>query len=169
MARMCVIVFSVYLAALFGYTSANTQIWEIASSKLDSTTWSVKNDWRGDGDYTNKWKCNLFVYDVLLEANVKAPKINRRGHNTIGANEWANPQSEYVKETGCYETVSDAYKQKGDVIAFGRRSGTSGHMGIVSINGSYISAGEHKVTETSINGFLQRNTIVRTAIWRYSC
>ncbi|XP_055999018.1 uncharacterized protein LOC130047665 [Ostrea edulis] len=168
MARMYLIFLNVYLAALFGYTSANTQIWKIAKTKLGSTKWRLVNDWRGDSDYENQWKCNLFVYDVLLEANAKVPNRRFWGHYPIGANEWANPQSRYVEKTGCYKTVSDKDKQRGDVIAFERR-GTSGHMGIVSTIGFYVSAGKHKVTETSIKGFLRENTIARTTIWRYTC
>ncbi|XP_055999017.1 uncharacterized protein LOC130046613 [Ostrea edulis] len=146
----------------------NYKIWETAKNKIGSTKWSVQNDWRGKSGYVNRWKCNLFVYDVLLKAKAEVPSRRPWGHYPIGANAWANPRSWYVRWTGCYRRVSDNRKRKGDVIAFQRR-GASGHMGIVSTYGFYISAGKHTVTETSIKGFLRGNKIVQTTIWRYTC
>lgn len=94
--------------------------------------------------------------------------LNRQAGKTspIGANEWANPRSTYVKNTGCYSVVSFRQKRGGDIIAFGRYK-TSGHVGIVSIGGEYISAGDYRVVEKSI----PRNSpsIVRTTVWRYTC
>ena len=87
----------------------------------------------------------------------------------IGANEWANPDSEYVKDTNCYQTVNFSNKQKGDVIAF-QRNGNSGHMGIVSRDGDYISAQRSEVKEDDVNSFMRGDaSIVRTTIWRYTC
>lgn len=92
---------------------------------------------------------------------------NRPGKTSpIGANEWANPRSTYVKNTGCYSVVSYG-QRRGDIIAFGRRKGTSGHVGIVSNGGDYISAGYNRVVEKPI----PKNdpSIVRTTVWRYTC
>lgn len=178
--------------------------------------WSKLNKWRWNRRYINGWKCNLFVYDVLLESGAEAP--NRRyshfffflvenkcfclsslqvwnsvykcrhwmhsiiflywltlsidrmiGHNPIGANEWANPQSGFVLATGCYRNVPFENRIKGDIIAFRSNYG-SGHMGIVSTNGTYISALRQMIEENSVQYFLEtRSTIDRTTVWRYTC
>lgn len=143
-----------------------SKIWRTARSKIGSMDWSKLNKWRWNRRYINGWKCNLFVYDVLLESGAEAPNrwyshffffflvenkcfclsslqvwnsvykcrhwmhsiiflywltlsIDRMiGHNPIGANEWANPQSGFVLATGCYRNVPFENRIKGDIIAF---------------------------------------------------
>uniref|UniRef100_K1QKU9 Peptidase C51 domain-containing protein n=1 Tax=Magallana gigas TaxID=29159 RepID=K1QKU9_MAGGI len=91
------------------------------------------------------------------------------GHNPIGANEWANPQSGFVLATGCYRNVPFENRIKGDIIAFRSNYG-SGHMGIVSTNGTYISALRQMIEENSVQDFLEtQSTIDRTTVWRYTC
>ena len=87
----------------------------------------------------------------------------------ILANEWADPNSASVKGTGCYKTISYASKQKGDIIAF-KRNGTSGHVGIVSPNGKFISALRYKVENLDVAEFRSGDSsIVSTTAWRYTC
>ena len=87
----------------------------------------------------------------------------------ISANEWTNPNSKNIKGTGCYKTVSFSSKQKGDIIAF-KTKRKSGHVGIVSTNGFYISALKRKVEEDNIEAFRRRHaSIVKTIVWRYKC
>lgn len=91
------------------------------------------------------------------------------GHNPIGANEWASPQSGFVLATGCYRNVPFENRIKGDIIAFRSNFG-SGHMGIVSTNGTYISALRQMIEENSVQDFLEtQSTIDRTTVWRYTC
>lgn len=41
------------------------------------------------------------------------------GHNPIGANEWANPQSGFVLATGCYRNVPFENRIKGTSLHSG--------------------------------------------------
>lgn len=146
-----------------------SKIWRTARSKIGSMDWSKLNKWRWNRRYINGWKCNLFVYDVLLESGAEAPNRRMIGHNPIGANEWANPQSGFVLATGCYRNVPFENRIKGDIIAFRSNYG-SGHMGIVSTNGNYISALRQMIEENSVQDFLEtQSTIDRTTVWRYTC
>lgn len=87
----------------------------------------------------------------------------------ILANEWADPNSASVKGTGCYKTVSYSSKQKGDIVAF-KRDGSSGHVGIMSTNGNFISALRYKVDSLDVDGFRSGDSfIVSTTVWRYTC
>ncbi|XP_078341106.1 uncharacterized protein LOC144627580 [Crassostrea virginica] len=153
-------------------TFMSTKIWESARNKVGSTKWSFVNSWNGDTDYENTWKCNLFVYDILQEVNAVTPtrwSWSQFSRAPIGANEWANPNSDYVKDTNCYKTVSYSSRQKGDVIAFKRYRG-SGHMGIVSTNGDYISALRVRVQEDNVDSFLRSDpSIASKTVWRYTC
>nr|XP_034306653.1 uncharacterized protein LOC117682674 [Crassostrea gigas] len=144
------------------------KIWKVARnySQKESSKWGVWRSWGWRFDYFGKNKCNLFVYDVLNEAGAKAPNRKPGKTSPIGANEWANPRSTYVKNTGCYRVVSFRQKRGGDIIAFGRYK-TSGHVGIVSIGGEYISAGDYRVVEKSIPR--NSSSIFRTTVWRYTC
>nr|XP_022296609.1 uncharacterized protein LOC111106288 [Crassostrea virginica] len=152
--------------------TVSARIWESARNKIKSTKWSLANSWNGDNDYKNKWKCNLFVYDILQEVHAVTPtrwSWSKFSRAPIGTNEWANPNSEYVMDTKCYETVSYSSRQKGDVIAFKRNKG-SGHMGIVSTNGDYISALREKVQEDNVDSFVKSDpSIANTTVWRYTC
>ena len=87
----------------------------------------------------------------------------------ILANEWADPNSASVKGTECYKTVSYSSKQKGDIVAF-KRNGSSGHVGIMSTNGNFISSLEYKVKSLDVDGFWSGDSsIVSTTVWRYTC
>nr|XP_022301601.1 uncharacterized protein LOC111109676 [Crassostrea virginica] len=148
----------------------STQIWDSARNKVGSTKWNYYSYWGEGYGYKKTWKCNLFVYDVLTEAKAKAPtKWSWLHRSPISANEWTNPNSKNIKGTGCYKTVSFSSKQKGDIIAF-KRKRKSGHVGIVSTNGFYISALKRKVEEDNIEAFRRRHaSIVKTIVWRYKC
>nr|XP_022296610.1 uncharacterized protein LOC111106289 [Crassostrea virginica] len=141
-----------------------TQIYESAKNKINSTKWSKATTW--NGKYRGMWKCNLFVYDVLQEVGATTPK---KWGMQILANEWADPNSASVKGTGCYKTVSYSSKQKGDIVAF-KRNGSSGHVGIMSTNGNFISALRYKVDSLDVDGFRSGDSfIVSTTVWRYTC
>nr|XP_011451150.2 uncharacterized protein LOC105344934 [Crassostrea gigas] len=159
---LCVILFTL---AESGRTSY--KIWKVARNYRESSKWSVWSSWGWRVDFFGKNKCNLFVYDVLNEAGAKAPNRKPGKISPIGANEWANPRSTYVKNTGCYSVVSFGQKRRGDIIAFGRYK-TSGHVGIVSLWGNYISAGRYRIVEKSIPN-MNGTSIIRTTVWRYTC
>lgn len=81
-----------------------------------------------------------------------------KGYYPIGANEWGNPRSSYIRSTGCYRRVYS--KQAGDIIAFPRSVG-SGHVGIVYSKNEYISAGTYRIKKT---GYPKNRTYI---LWRY--
>ena len=84
-------------------------------------------------------------------------------YSPIGANEWGNPSSSYVKDTNCYDHIPNlSDKQGGDIIAFPYPAGL-GHVGIVSSGGQYISAQHDWVEEKAIPS--GRTTV----LWRYTC
>lgn len=60
------------------------------------------------------------------------------GYNLIGVNEWVNFQLGFVLVIGCYRNVLFENRIKGDIIVFRSNYGI-GYMGIVLINGIYIS------------------------------
>ncbi|KAJ8312910.1 hypothetical protein KUTeg_010283 [Tegillarca granosa] len=97
--------------------------------------------------YCDENKCNMYVNDMLKNAGAKVPKRRPFFYSPIGANEWGNPRSTYVLNTGCYKNVN--YPNAGDVVAFPASVG-SGHVGIVTGSGQYISAGEFIVEEKRI-------------------
>lgn len=83
-------------------------------------------------------------------------------YSPIGANEWGNPNSDYVTGTECYDHISSSSdRQKGDVIAFPNPGGL-GHVGIVSVGNQYISAGNVTV-DVKVIPFHKKHTI-----WRYN-
>lgn len=122
----------------------------VSSYKIYKTAKKYKGSksWRKSGclhgiRYCGKYKCNLYVYDVLKESGAVAPRRHWYIYSPISANEWGNRRSKYVLKTGCYTNVRSC--RKGDVVAFPVRSG-SGHVGIVtSKSGYYISAGTYSV------------------------
>lgn len=105
--------------------------------------------------------------DVLREAKVKVPSYSQKYRSPILANEWANPKSKYILRTGMYERVPLKNMKEGDIVAF-KRNGKSGHVGIVSKGGKFISAGRKEVFETSVDDFRTKpkNKIVDTVVWR---
>lgn len=66
-----------------------------------------------------------------------------------------------------YERVPLKDMKEGDIVAF-KRNGESGHVGIVSKGGKFISAGSKEVFETSVDGFRNnpKDKIVDTVVWR---
>lgn len=51
----------------------SSKIWEVARNYRGSSKWRVWSSWGWRLHYFGKNKCNLFVYDVLIEAGAKAP------------------------------------------------------------------------------------------------
>lgn len=123
--------------------------------------------WNNVKKTKGKYKCNLFVGDVLQEANVKVPSYSQEYRSPILANEWTNLSSKYILETGMYERVPLEDMKEGDIVAF-KRNDESGHVGIVSKDGKFISAGPEQIFETSVDGFRKNrnNTIAETVVWR---
>lgn len=76
------------------------------------------------------------------------------------------PEINIRKEYWLLQRSSFGQKRRGDIIAFGR-NGTSGHVGIVSVGGKYVSAGNDRIVEKSIPK--NNPSIVRTTVWRYTC
>lgn len=64
-----------------------------------------------------------------------------------------------------YEQVDFINMKEGDIVAF-KRNGESGHVGIVSKNGKYISAGPKQIVETSVANLSNDDTIKATVVWR---
>lgn len=66
-----------------------------------------------------------------------------------------------------YEQVRLEDMKEGDIVAF-KRNGESGHVGIVSQGGKFISAGSEKVFEMSVGDFHNnpKNKIEGTVVWR---
>lgn len=134
--------------------------------KNKSTKWGFGAIWNNFKDTKGKYKCNLFVGDVLREANVTVPSYSQ-GHEPILANDWTNSTSDLILKTGMYEQVPLKDMKEGDIVAF-KRNGESGHVGIVSKNKKFISAGSKVIFETSVDGFRNNpnDTIVDTVVWR---
>jgi hypothetical protein len=116
-------------------TTAAT-IARVARSKVGSQDWMYS---KAKGDFgKNTNKCNLFVYDVLVEAGVKPPPVVPRYivfSRPPTAGEWADPS---VTING-WTVVSDA--QAGDVVAEAHNySDATGHVGIVVDKQQTVSA-----------------------------
>ncbi|XP_052088613.1 uncharacterized protein LOC127725582 [Mytilus californianus] len=134
-----------------------------ARSFIDSTDWS-KSGCKHGSRFCGTWKCNLFVYDVLKSVGAKVPTRRWWIYSPIGANEWGNPNSGEIKNTGCYTLIPSFYqKRSGDIIAFPQPSG-SGHVGIVYSSNEYISAKRDKVEKT---GYPNTASYPTRTIWRY--
>lgn len=86
------------------------------------------------------------------------------------ANQWADPNNEYILKNGCYKTVPKNTRQAGDIIAFKRDNKQSGHVCIVSSRTeNCIGAGtkSNRVEESSIENI--EKTTNGTTVWRYTC
>lgn len=59
--------------SLFLLKRTSYKIWNVARNYRESSKWSVWRSWGWKFNYFGKNKCNLFVYDVLIEAGAKAP------------------------------------------------------------------------------------------------
>ncbi|KAL3860175.1 hypothetical protein ACJMK2_010333 [Sinanodonta woodiana] len=110
-------------------SSSGENIGNRARSYIGSRTWLYSSS-HVTGVNTNK--CNIFVADVLKEENCPAPNRSWWRYSPIGAGEWANPNSEYLNSSRCWEICDSPVK--GDVIAMG------GHVGIVSGSRNTTSA-----------------------------
>jgi hypothetical protein len=112
------------------------EIARVARSEVGSRDWmySVVKDQFGK----NTNKCNLFVYDVLIEAGVKpAPVVPKYIvlSRPPTAGEWADPS---IKIAG-WTVVSEP--KQGDVMAEAHDySDATGHVGIVVADRQTVSA-----------------------------
>ncbi|KAK3101687.1 hypothetical protein FSP39_005466 [Pinctada imbricata] len=137
------------------------KIAQAAESFEGSTKWKQKRigfikHWKN----ANKPKCNLFVFDVLLGISAAVPNRKKGSYAPIGANEWGNPDSIYIKEVRCYKQVTTTH-QRGDIISFPYSQGL-GHVGIITSTTHYISAQEYKIEVMPIKMNLNR------VVWRYN-
>lgn len=119
---------------------------ENAKDKVGSREWARATAKDNFGEGTNK--CNKFVADVLEESGVDVPDtaggIPIWRTNKPYANQWADRDFE-IKG---FDVVDEP--QEGDIVAFQNPDGL-GHVGIVSGDDKYISAGEEQVTEADID------------------
>ena len=117
-------------------SSLAAEIVRVARSKIGSQEWMYSKEKGSFGKNTNK--CNLFVYDVLVEAGVKPPPTIP--HYIIfsrppTAGEWADST---IEITG-WTVVTDP--KPGDVVAEAHHySDATGHVGIVVGDKSTVSA-----------------------------
>jgi hypothetical protein len=133
------------------------KIVDIALKYRGSTLWAVKNEKIATKNSAtdqeiripaNRWKCSLFVYDVLLESGLAVPVMERGSSTYIPyysnyynplADDWAN--SNKLKNWKTFNSP-----MPGDVGAYKvNYSNATGHCGIVVAPGVTISAGQDKV------------------------
>ncbi|XP_006823485.1 uncharacterized protein LOC102808938 [Saccoglossus kowalevskii] len=133
-----------------GGTSTNHgRIADNARRYIGSTEYSFGSDY---GPGPNKYKCNYFVHDVLVESGASAPERRPSwvpGSYPISAESWGN---RHETKSGWRVVGTDPSEaQRGDVAADGA------HVGIVSGNDKTISASarEDKVVENDW-GFRQQ-------------
>ncbi|XP_046339512.2 uncharacterized protein LOC124120676 [Haliotis rufescens] len=134
---------------------SGTTIQKIADRNLDSTQWSFKSAYKTGKD-TNK--NSIFVADVFKKAGVIVPQINNWWSSPIGAGEWGNPNSSYLKGNSCWSQVSTP--GIGDVISDGQAVA--------------IVTGQQKTTRATLEkvvkddwGFLSDSQNI--VFWHYSC
>ncbi|QDV35077.1 hypothetical protein [Tautonia plasticadhaerens] len=117
------------------------KIVEVAKRHVGSALWAYSVE-KGDfGKNTNK--CNLFVYDVMVEADARPlPVVSRRIFWTRPplAREWADP----AVEIEGWDVVSSP--EPGDVISEAHEyADATGHVGIVVGPGETVSAASNAV------------------------
>ncbi|MGL4554440.1 MAG: hypothetical protein ACRC33_25030 [Gemmataceae bacterium] len=114
------------------------------------------------GDFpAGKNKCNLFVYDVIVEAGVRPPpsvsKILWFGSRMPTAQEWSDPNVTIEN----WLVVSEP--APGDVVAIGfddnGRPGATGHVGICGGNNTTISAASNQAGRVIQNDWGFRPTM----------
>lgn len=108
----------------------------VAEAKIGSNDWAY--DKAKDNFPANTNKCNKFVYDVMVEANVRPlPEVSRYVvlSRPLTAGEWATPGVDIDGWT----VVTDP--QPGDVVAEAHNyADATGHVGIVVGEKQTISA-----------------------------
>ncbi|ELT91267.1 hypothetical protein CAPTEDRAFT_202383 [Capitella teleta] len=136
--------------------SIRERIAAVAKGYEGSEKWSFKS-WRKVG--RNKWKCNIFVAEVIEEAGAVVPHRRWWKWTPIGAEEWGKADSEYLADTGCWETTTSP--GIGDVATDGK------HVAIVTGDEETVSATYDKVVRNDW-GF---DPPKREAdlFWRYTC
>ncbi|XP_060561480.1 uncharacterized protein LOC132721232 [Ruditapes philippinarum] len=130
-----------------------------ANRHINTTKWSVASNY-GTGKGTNK--CNQFVYDVLKKVGTDPPKRRWFIYSPIGAGEWGNPNSSYLKKKKCWENCKGSWRS-GDVIS------DSVHVAIITDNKRTTSARHDKVVQNDW-GFRSKGTGAKSSIkacWRY--
>ncbi|XP_022102547.1 uncharacterized protein LOC110985669 [Acanthaster planci] len=134
--------------AVTGQSIAN-----VALGYVGSTRWALTSStWPG----TNTNKCNIFVATVLEEAGASVPQRHWWTWSPIGANEWANSNSNYLTSSSCWTSGSGGI---GNVAALG------GHVGIVTSSSQTTSATATAVV-TNDWGFRSGQSPV---FWEYTC
>ena len=123
-----------------GATKKTNPIAQSATRHLRSMKWSY------DAPPPNRYKCNIFVHDIIKEAGIRAP-INPTTKRPVMAARWADERN--VDLQG-WHIVRDgaAEARAGDVVAYHNPSyqESTGHVGIV------VSDGPNGVTISASGG-----------------
>jgi RHS repeat-associated protein len=122
-----------------GLQSCSARIVEAVNKLNDDPKYSYLSAY-GFGDHKNK--CNLFISDVLKEANVRPPERDSKwlffGGGPITAGTWADK----TKDIPGFDIVDQ--HQPGDIAAISYNySDATGHVAIVSDSNETIGAGEY--------------------------
>jgi RHS repeat-associated protein len=114
-----------------------------------------------DDDYTKgKWKCNKFVYDMLVKSGAPVPLIGGwMGGNPPAANQWGDKNC-HIKDYPVVWPIP-ATPSIGDIISDGH------HVGIVSGPGTTVSAARPGVVNNDW-GF-RPDQAGKLVIRRYTC
>ncbi|ELU05794.1 hypothetical protein CAPTEDRAFT_221387 [Capitella teleta] len=127
---------------------------QLAHDNIGSTTWSkASSHYPGSG----KYKCNVFVADLVTLAGGRVPQIHFFKWSPIGTGEWCNPRSKYMKQVKCWQHQS-TYKI-GDVACF------RGHMGFVTGVNLTTSANEFEIVRNDWGFRAGQNPV----FWRWNC
>lgn len=104
------------------YAASASGIARYAREQIGSRKWTVESSHQTG---RNTFKCNIFVADVLKHERAYAPNRWPFFYSPIGADQWADPDSRYLKDSD-YWNLCSGRPQTGDVIA------EHGHVGIVT-------------------------------------
>ena len=139
----------------------------LVNSAMDqegSTAYTPWNGTAGGSEWRGKWKCNLFVFDMLNDAGLPAPLYDPgwwRPSRPPSAEEWGDPS----KEIPGYPVV-EGEPIPGDIAA------GNGHVGIVTEGpgpdgkgGKTVSAAPDKVTHNDW-GFDDKNPARKVKTFR---
>lgn len=111
---------------------ASSVLADTAMQRVGSTDWA-KNKVKTPYD-KGDWKCNLFVYDMILAAGLPEPPLNElywglKKYPPLSKN-WADPANTLTTPGGSW--IVPSTPRPGDVIAEAANyTDASGHMGIV--------------------------------------
>ena len=143
---------------------------EIAFNYIKSSDWALYAE---KGDFgEGKWKCNLFVYDILKQAGASPGLPNEAnsikdflgyGPYPPTAGQWADPNFQIPE----WRILSPAeLPQAGDVVAEAHPEYTNatGHCGIVYEYGSTVSAGEYVILNNNFGFRPGQNVVFRRYI-----